>query len=722
MPVILTRQAVVTDTEWTGSIKIFITGQSARFSATAFPPKAVRVTRESVAKRMSYPNFGRAFLFLWLLAVTAKAQTNLLPAGGAVAMTLLRPDASYATRTVVSVSGQPFTQAIRINTLRLAGNRWDIQLNIPVTNAVAVDDVITGEVWLRRSGGTNAAASAEGVFERAGDPYTQSLTRVWLVTSTNWTRFRFAFRCVESYTGAAGNRAQFNIRLGFAPQQVDIGGLTLVNQGRGRPVTDFPNDFNYAGRELDAPWRAPAALRIEQYRKADYRVEVRDQAGYPVPGARVSARLRRHAFGWGSAVDGNRLVGTLGTAADRARYQAVVTNWFNKVVLENDLKWPQYESSSAPNRRTGTNALNWLDARGIACRGHNLIWPGTAYLPSRVNSAIAAGDTNLVRRYIDEHFTNILTTLRGRLVDWDVMNEVTHVTDVQRLLGDREMVRWFQMARSLDPAAKLFVNEYENLEVAGTGSLAPQRLFDVVRYFQTNGAPVDGVGLQGHIGGYLPDPALLYEQLDYFATLGLPLQVTEFDVNIADEQTQADYVRDFLTLVFSHPSVTDLLMWGFWEGQHWLPDAALVRRDWTVKPAGIVWSNLVFREWTTETNIVTGSDGLATFRGFKGGYDFEVVVDGITNTFNRSGTNLVVEAPPVVLPPPSIRVQTSAEFSELLWPAAPSGYRLEITGTLNPPAWRAVDAGPVQEGDLWRFEPEPTAMTNRFFRLTRPVR
>lgn len=659
--------------------------------------------------------------FLLLAAVVARGQTSLLPSSGVVAMTLQRPDASYATRTVVSVSGQPFTQAVRMNTLRLAENRWNIQLNIPITNAVAINDVITGEVWLRRSGGTNTAASAEGVFERAADPYTQSLTRLWLVTSTNWTRFRFAFRCVESYTGAAGNRAQFNIRLGFAPQQVEIAGLTLLNQGTGRPVTDFPNDFNYAGRELDAPWRAAAAERIKQHRKTDYAIEVRDQDGFPVPGARVSAHLRRHAFGWGSAVDGNRLAGTLGTAADRSRYQAVVTNWFNKVVLENDLKWPQYEGASAPNRRSGTNALNWLDARGIACRGHNLIWPGTTYLPSRINTAIAAGDTNLVRRYIDEHFTNILTTLRGRLVDWDVMNEVTHVTDVQRLLGDREMLRWFQMARSLDPAAKLFVNEYENLEVAGTGSVSPQRLYDLVRYFQTNNAPVDGIGLQGHFGGYLPDPALVYAQLDYFAGLGLPLQVTEFDVNITDEQTHADYVRDFLTVAFSHPSVTDLLMWGFWEGQHWLPDAALIRRDWTVKPAGVVWSNLVFREWTTTTNAVSETNGMARFRGFKGEYEVEVIAGGVTNTFVVDGTTPVMEAPAITLPPPSIRAASSQEGIELNWPVAPSGYRLESTDALNPPDWHVMEGSSSADGERWRATIIPSA-ANRFFRLARPGR
>ena len=664
----------------------------------------------AVMRRLRWMALGCSCLLL-------RAQTGLLPVGGISAFGLQRPDATYASRTVVAVSGQPFTQAVRVVTQRTPANRWEIQLNQPIPGAVALNDVIAGEVWLRRSGGTNPAASVEGVFERSGPPYSQSLTRLWLVSGTNWTRFRFAFRSVESYSGAVTNRAQFNLRVGFSPQQVDIAGLVLTNMGRTRPVTDYPNDFRYLGREPDAPWRAAAAERIERIRKADYTVEVRDQDGFPVPGAHVSARMRRHAFGWGSAVDGGRLTGTFGTLADRGRYQAVVTNWFNKVVLENDLKWPSWEGSTPPGR-TAVAALNWLDLRGISTRGHNLIWPGTSYLPSRVVSALAAGNSTLVRRQIDEHFTNVLTTVRGRLVDWDVMNEVVHERAVQDLLGDAEMVRWFRMARSLDPAARLFINEYENLEIAGTGSPAPQRLFDTVRFLQTNGAPVDGLGLQAHVGGYLPDPSRVVEQLDFFAGLGLPIQVTEFDVNISDEATQAEYLRDFVTAAFSHPAVTDFLMWGFWAGQHWLPDAALIRSDWSLRPAGIQWSNLVFREWTTDARVLSGTNGRAAFRGFKGDYEIQVVAAGVTNRFLTSGTNTVLLAPRIALPAPVLVGEVGTGGIHLSWPLASSGYRLEVCDSLNPAVWRSAGREAVSIGERWSMTVSPAA-SERYFRLVR---
>jgi endo-1,4-beta-xylanase len=86
---------------------------------------------------------------------------------------------------------------------------------------------------------------------------------------------------------------------------------------------------------------------------------------------------------------------------------------------------------------------------------------------------------------------------------------------------------------------------------------------------------------------------------------------------------QADYTRDLLTLAFSHPSVTAIMIWGFWEGRHWKPDAALWRRDWSIKPNGKVWTDLIMREWHSAGESVTDADGWISFRGFHGIYQID---------------------------------------------------------------------------------------------------
>jgi endo-1,4-beta-xylanase len=122
------------------------------------------------------------------------------------------------------------------------------------------------------------------------------------------------------------------------------------------------------------------------------------------------------------------------------------------------------------------------------------------------------------------------------------------------------------------------------------------------------------------------------EVLDQFAAFGKDLQVTEFDINIPDEQIQADYTRDFLTLCFSHPAVKGFLMWGFWEGAHWLPRGAMIRKDWTKKPNYDVWNDLLFHQWWTDVSGATGADGIFRARGFLGDYEVDVTVNGDTRT------------------------------------------------------------------------------------------
>jgi hypothetical protein len=99
--------------------------------------------------------------------------------------------------------------------------------------------------------------------------------------------------------------------------------------------------------------------------------------------------------------------------------------------------------------------------------------------------------------------------------------------------------------------------------------------------------------------------------------------------------------------MFSHPSVTDLLIWGFWEKAHWIPSAAYYRADWSLRPAGQAWRDLVFRDWWTKADAVTAADGTCQVRGFLGDYEIEVESGGVKRTaktrIEKAGARVVVE-------------------------------------------------------------------------------
>lgn len=133
------------------------------------------------------------------------------------------------------------------------------------------------------------------------------------------------------------------------------------------------------------------------------------------------------------------------------------------------------------------------------------------------------------------------------------------------------------------------------------------------------GAPLTVLGMQGHFGGTVPSPDRMLATLDRFAEFGVPVRITEFTVGTGDEQLRADFLRDAMTTVFSHPSVIGLQFWEM--GQ-------LLNDDLTPKPAYDVYRNLVFGEWWTDVAGTTDEGGGYSGRGFLGHYRATATLDG----------------------------------------------------------------------------------------------
>jgi GH35 family endo-1,4-beta-xylanase len=390
-----------------------------------------------------------------------------------------------------------------------------------------------------------------------------------------------------------------------------------MNYGKTVTPAQLPRTkVEWAGSEPDASWRAIAEQNIDRLRKSDLTIHVGNASGQPVRDAAVRVRMRRHEFGFGSAVAAD---GIFSQTADSHAYRWVIANWFNKVVLENDLKWPSWES----NRARALNALSWLRENGVdRVRGHTLVWPGWSRMPADVQRL--ANEPERLRQRVLDHIAEEVSTTRGQLIEWDVINEPYSNTDLQTILGEEEMAAWFRKAREHDTAPLLYINDYSILTGGGTDRAHQDHYFDTIRKLIEWGAPLDGIGMQGHFGSQLTAPTRVWQILDRFAVFGKKIHITEFDIDIEDEQVQADYTRDFMTAVFSHPSIDGFMMWGFWEGRHWKPRASMFRRDWSPKPNALVFHDLVFSRWWTDVTARTDQQGTAKVRGFKGDYDVEV--------------------------------------------------------------------------------------------------
>jgi GH35 family endo-1,4-beta-xylanase len=208
------------------------------------------------------------------------------------------------------------------------------------------------------------------------------------------------------------------------------------------------------------------------------------------------------------------------------------------------------------------------------------------------------------------------------------------------------MADWYKLVHQLDPHPVLCLNEYSILSAGGLDQAHQAALEKIVKDLQAAGAPLQALGLQSHMGMNATPPERVLQVLDRFAKLGLPMEITEFDIPGADEQLQADYTRDFLIATFSHPQVVGFTMWGFWEGRHWRGDSAMFRRDFSPKPSATVWHELVYKDWWTNQTVPTDAQGAAALRGFLGDYDVTVTRGGqtatATATLAKGGTRVQV--------------------------------------------------------------------------------
>ncbi len=361
-------------------------------------------------------------------------------------------------------------------------------------------------------------------------------------------------------------------------------------------------------------WREQANARIDKIRKGDLSVQVVDNRGRPVPNARVRVRMTRHAFGWGTAIAAQQL---LAATPDAEKYRQAFLDNFNMAVFENDLKWPQWEQ----NRQRALDGIQWMRDHGITrIRGHNLVCPSWRWLPKDLRTL--QDHPAALRARVLSHIKDTASATRGLLEDWDVLNEPYTNHDLIDILGAVEMAAWFKQAKEFDPSARLFLNDFGILS-ARRDLAHVDNFFETLEFLAAHGAPIEGIGMQGHFSTPVP-PEKMLETLDRFAKLNKPIRITEFDFNTPDEQLQAEFTRDLLTVCFSHPRVDAFLMWGFWEGRHWKPRGAMLRRDWSPKPNYEVWRGLVHKQWWTDTTGVTSKDGTLTVRAFRGDYSIEV--------------------------------------------------------------------------------------------------
>lgn len=558
-----------------------------------------------------------------LAAITLLATTHLsaveIPTGG-VEMSASAELSAYADGKVGKVEKLD-TAGFRLSiTQPDPTNSFRAQVSIACPQgALAVGDKVLAVVTARVSGQENG--SIEAKLQLDGPPYTQATSPTGISLSPVWTDYPLLF-VVEK--PIPEGKASMNLFCANAAQVIEVSAIRVFRYAPGTDASNFPRvRRSYAGREADAPWRKAALERIEKIRKADCSLVLTGPDGKPLANTKVNLTLRRHEFGFGSAVPAYLCAAD---TEDGKRFREIIDRLFSIVVFENDLKDMWWGDSHPPHERAARNtelnkSFDWLGKRKIAIRGHYL-------MQTAVPHNLAKMDDAAIRSHFMETTRQRIEFAGDRVCEWDAINHPIAWSGADLLSKrpgleklDREVLA---LARSLT-TLPMFVNE-DQLFRPGPQS---DDTWTYLKDLKDAGIKIDGIGNQAHIHeSYLPSPEHVLAVTVHFAKVAPKQSITEFDIKtVADEELAADYTRDLLIACFSHPAYTSFLLWGFWEGSHWEPTAASWNKDWSIRKRGEVLEEWLGKRWRTEATLTTDTAGRIQWRGFPGHYDIKLAAD-----------------------------------------------------------------------------------------------
>jgi endo-1,4-beta-xylanase len=264
------------------------------------------------------------------------------------------------------------------------------------------------------------------------------------------------------------------------------------------------------------------------------------------------------------------------SAEENAKDIALIKDQFNQISPENDLKWQLIhprEGGEGYDFGPADAFVNFGLSNNMALVGHTLVWhnqtpnwvfAGTNPPPVGVtNSVPATANTNVsgpgrfgrggfgggFGRYngprasrdellqrMREHIHTVVGRYKGKVKVWDVVNEALadgQGTNVLRnslwleIIGPDFIAKAFEYAHEADPGAILRYNDY-GLENAAKR----KKLITLIKSLQAQGVPVHAIGSQAHV-----NVSMSFETMDQalteIAALGLPIHITELDVNSA---------------------------------------------------------------------------------------------------------------------------------------------------------------------------------------------
>ena len=179
----------------------------------------------------------------------------------------------------------------------------------------------------------------------------------------------------------------------------------------------------------------------------------------------------------------------------------------------------------------------------------------------------------------------------------DVVNEAQHFPPSYKdAIGGDGKTGWdwliwsFEQARKLFPNSKLLINDYNILCCEGELETYKEQIV----LLKKRGL-IDGIGVQAH-GLEAVSPKTIQAHLDSLAELGLPIYISELELQSSDDQVQLGLYKDIFPVLWNHPAVKGVTLWGYKPGEMWRGTAKLISWLGEDRPA-LKWLMTYTKRW-----------------------------------------------------------------------------------------------------------------------------
>jgi endo-1,4-beta-xylanase len=343
------------------------------------------------------------------------------------------------------------------------------------------------------------------------------------------------------------------VRLGAIPDSPSTVRLTMENKASGASGSSYTSlasatvdttdwvelkgTFSYGGT-LDT-----LSLYIESSNVAD-QLYIDDVVIAPPGGIQIDITPLSDAFSdffeIGAAVEPVHLNGV---------HKQLLEYHYNSIVAENAMKPSSINPSPGVFNWTGADRIrDYARDNGMNLRFHTLVWheQGADWMLKDENGVeLAATPENkqLVLQRLETYLREVVARYKDDVRDWDVVNEVIDENRPDgmrnsawyRLTGLDFIRTAFRVTREVaGEEAKLYINDYNTHQ--------PRKrdfLYDLAVGLRNEGVPIDGVGHQTHINIASPSIELITDSIRKFGEAGFDNQLTELDVSVYTNNSDA---------------------------------------------------------------------------------------------------------------------------------------------------------------------------------------